>query len=128
MHADLRLRQRADQLLATLGLQTRHFNALAMVDQVGPCPQQELAHQLGVTEPAILQVVDDLEDQGLVERQRDQHDRRRYALRLSDAGEARLARARRTVDAVQGELVHLLGEDDFRELQDLLARLLRHSS
>lgn len=124
VHADLRLRRRVDQVLGAVGMQMRHFGALATVDQLGPCTQQELANQIGVTEAAVVQVIDDLQDQGLIERQRDVSDRRRYALRLTDGGRARLARARRAVDAVHAKVVDLLGEDGERELRDLLGKLL----
>ncbi len=55
-------------------------------------------------------VVDDLENLGLIERQRDPGDRRRYALRLTDRGRAKLAEANE-VDAVRAEVVDVLGED-----------------
>lgn len=123
IHADLRLRRHGDQVLSAIGMQMRHFAALALVDETGPCTQQELAHRLGMTEAAVVQVVDDLQEQGLVERQRDPGDRRRYALRLTDDGDARLAKARQAVDAVHGEVVELLGPDGDQELRDLLSRL-----
>lgn len=124
IHADLRLHRRGDQVLAPVGLQMRHFGALAAVAQIGPCTQQELAHQLGVTETAIVQVVDELAEPGLVERDRDARDRRRYALLLSEAGQARLATARRELDTVHAEVIELLGEDGDTELRQLLTRLV----
>jgi DNA-binding MarR family transcriptional regulator len=124
IHADLRLRRHGDHALAEMGLQTRHFGALATVDQIGPCTQQELAGQLGVTEATMVQVVDDLQEQGLIERRRNRRDRRRYALVLTDGGRAKLAVARRAVDAVHAEVLDLLGEDGDKELRDLLVKLV----
>jgi DNA-binding MarR family transcriptional regulator len=124
IHADLRLHRRGDQVLTPTGLQMRHFGALATVAQRGPCTQQELAHQLGVTETAMVQVVDELHGQGLVERDRDPRDRRRYALLLSGDGQARLAAARRALDPVHAEVTELLGEDGDAELRHLLAKLV----
>jgi DNA-binding MarR family transcriptional regulator len=124
IHADLRLHRHADQVLAKLGMQMRHFGALTTVAQIGPCPQQDLAHRLSVTETAIVQIVDDLQGQGLVERQRDPRDRRRYALRLTDDGRGRLTRARRALDAVHARVVERLGEHGDEELRGLLEQLL----
>lgn len=124
IHADLRLHRRGDQVLAPVGLQMRHFGALAAVAEIGPCTQQELANQLAVTETAMVQVVDELHEQGLIERDRDPRDRRRYALVLSGAGQARLTVARRELDKVHAEVIELLGEDGDGELRDLLKRLV----
>lgn len=124
IHADLRLRRRGDQVLAAVDMQMRSFSALAMVDQIGPCTQQELAIQLGLTETAMVQVIDDLQGQGLVERERDPRDRRRYALRLTDQGKTTLARSHQAVDEVRAEVIDLLGVDGDTELRDLLGKLL----
>jgi DNA-binding MarR family transcriptional regulator len=124
IHADLRLRRRGDQVLTQVGLQMRHFSALVALEQTGRCTQQELAAQLGVTEAAMVQVIDDLQRQGLVERQRDPRDRRRYALLLTEPGKARLAQAQDVVEEVRAEVVELLGAQGDQELRDLLARMV----
>jgi DNA-binding MarR family transcriptional regulator len=117
------LRRRADDALAELGLAARHFGALAVLDEHGPCPQSELAAQLGVTEASAVPIVDDLEQRGLVSRARDRTDRRRYALELTPAGRDRFDAARGCFDALQTELRATLGEDGDAELRRLLAAL-----
>jgi DNA-binding MarR family transcriptional regulator len=119
-----RMRQRGERALAPLGIEPRHFGALAILDASGPSPQQHLARQLGLSGPAIVQLVDELEQAGLVERRRNPSDRRQYALRLTDAGRARLRRAREAADAVQAEVAAQLGEAGDRELRALLRKLL----
>lgn len=55
----------------------------------GPPPIAEtgaLAHELGVADPTISDALATLRKKGLVERERHAHDRRRYQLRLTDAG------------------------------------------
>ena len=123
-HAHHRLRERGDRALAPLGVEPRHFGALAALDQLGPVPQRRLAHELGVSDPMVVGIVDELERAGLVERERNRADRREYALRLTTAGRARLAEARVAVDAVQDEVTARLGEAGDRELRALLRKLL----
>ncbi len=125
IHADLRLRRRAEQELAAVGLQQRHFAALATLEQIGrPCTQQELAHQLNVHDAAMVTVVDDLEEQKLVVRGRDRRDRRRYALKVTEEGHTALAKARAAMSVIKAEVVGLLGADGDQELRDLLAKLV----
>jgi len=79
---------------------------------------------MGVTEPAAAQIVDELVSLGLVTRGRDPHDRRRYALELTDLGRARLALLRDTTRRLRSEVRALLGPDGERELRALLTKLL----
>lgn len=118
------VRARHDEALAALDLHTRHFGALAALDELGPCTQQQLADELGVTETAAVQIVDDLERSDLVSRRRDPRDRRRYALELTPAGRERFAAARRAVDAVEAELRATLGSGDYADVRALLIKLL----
>src|SRR6266536_3427934 len=119
-----RARQRAEEALAPLGIEPRHFGAMAVLDASGPSPQRHLAAQLGLSGPAIVQLVDELERAGLVERRRNPSDRRSYALRLTPAGRERFQRARQAMDGVQAELAAPLGEAGDRELRTLLGKLL----
>lgn len=124
VHAHFRVRQRSEQALAPLGVEPRHFGVLAVLDELGPSPQQRLARELGVSGPAIVAVVDSLEQAGLVERQRNPDDRREYALRVTAKGDRRYRQARAAADAIQDELATQLGDAEDRELRALLRKLL----
>lgn len=119
------LRPRGDQALAASGLQMRHFGALATLDEVQPCTQQQLARRVGLTEPAMVQVIDALQGEGLVERRRSPEDRRRHALHVTDLGRTWLRQARQALDAIEADVVAILGEADHQELHRLLRKLLR---
>jgi len=119
-------RRRQDDAMAAVGVQTRHFSALAVLSTAGPCSQQQLAHQLGITEPAVVLIVNELVAANLVHRGRDQHDRRRYSLGLTAAGCERFATARPAYEAVQAEVDATLGEGGAAELRRLLTKLLNN--
>src|ERR1700745_2621071 len=53
--------------------------------------QRELADALGMHAPRLVALIDDLEDRGLVARERDPDDRRNYAISLTDEGRRALA-------------------------------------
>ncbi|MEV0590379.1 MarR family winged helix-turn-helix transcriptional regulator [Nonomuraea cavernae] len=122
--AHYRLRRMGDALLAGSGLRTRHFGSLTAIDELGPCPQQRFAQHLDITEPAAAQVVDELVQLGLVARGRDPHDRRRYALELTDLGRQRLVVVHDALDRLQAEILDVLGAAAERELRALLGKLL----
>jgi len=125
--AHFRLRRRGGELLAGTGLRTRHFGSLAAIQELSPCPQQQLARRMGVTEPAAAQIVDELVSLGLVTRGRDPRDRRRYALELTDLGRERAVLLRETVRRLQSEVTDILGADGERELRTLLGKLVAPS-
>ncbi|SFE77451.1 DNA-binding transcriptional regulator, MarR family [Actinacidiphila alni] len=118
------VRRRIEDALTDVGLQARHFGALTVLAD-DACSQQLLARRLGISEQAILQIVDDLESAGRVVRERDPADRRRYALRLTDAGRTALATARRAVEAAEADMGRTLGTEGRAELKALLTKLLR---
>jgi DNA-binding MarR family transcriptional regulator len=118
------VRRRIEDALTDVGLQARHFGALTVLAD-GPCSQQQLARRLGISEQAILQIVDDLENAGRVVRERDPQDRRRYALRLTDAGQQALGTARQVVETAEAEMGTTLGADGRAELKALLIKLVR---
>lgn len=122
--AHYRLRRLGDHLLEEYGLRTRHFGLLPALDRLAPCPQQRLARYLHLTEPATASLVEELVRAGIVDRGQDPHDRRRYALRLTDLGRARLPAVRDALRDFERDVEAALGPDGARDLRGLLAKLL----
>jgi DNA-binding MarR family transcriptional regulator len=119
-----RLHRRADEFLTETGINTRHFAAFTVLDEVGAVPQQELAGHLGIAESAAVVIVDDLEQEDLVARKRDARDRRRYALELTAAGRERMGQARRALHGLRAEMHAALGHGGAEELRKLLVKAL----
>jgi DNA-binding MarR family transcriptional regulator len=99
------------------GLPPATLTALAVIDRAGPLTLGELAAEEQVSPPTITKLVDSLEARGLVERVRDEADRRVCRVRIAPRGRRRLeaSRTRRTAwlatqlrDATAEELDHLL--------------------
>ena len=98
-----------------------------------PASNKALAEQVGVSVAATSRMVDGLAERGLVERERDEDDKRACRLRLTSAGRRRfLAFRRESEEVLQGPLAELkaaeLGEaeaalgrllDSFRESNEL---------
>lgn len=105
----------------------RHPSELAVltaVEAFGPASQRVLGERLAINRTVMVQLVDRLEREGLVVRNRDPHDRRSYALVLSDKGRAELKRLDTAADAHTACLTHNLTASQRRRLNRSLSALL----
>ncbi len=110
--------------LAPLRVEPRHFGVLTVLDATGPVPQSELARALGVSGASVVQMVDDLEDLGLVERRRLPTDRRTQVLHVLPEGERVLAQAREIAAPLVGSRLPPLNKKQTDRLVALLVRLV----
>jgi DNA-binding MarR family transcriptional regulator len=96
---------------------------LGLVSASPTISQQELARRLGMLPSRLVAFVDDLEQRGLVQRVRDEVDRRRNSLRLTDAGRAALATIGRVAREHEAALTAALSEREREQLTKLLTRI-----
>jgi DNA-binding MarR family transcriptional regulator len=105
-----------------------HFAILASLDEFGPTSQKEISDRLRFDPSDLVGFVDWLEKAGLVERRRDERDRRRYALELTAAGRRSLDARAQSAERLNAELFGSLTRDQRRELHDLLLRAVASRS
>ena len=89
----------------------------------GPVPQAEIGRRLGISGASVVQLVDDLEARGLVERRRLEWDRRTQVLHLLPAARPRCWRRRRR--NAEEMLAVRLGNLDVRQIKRLVLLLQR---
>lgn len=77
---------RVESHLSQIGLSVSQFGALEALHHLGPLYQKDLASKILKSTGNITMVVDNLEKRGLVERTRDEKDRRHYAVRITKKG------------------------------------------
>ena len=106
--------------LAPLDLLPPHYGALTALQALGPVSQVRLARSLGVSGAHMVQIVDDLEDRGLVVRRRQESDRRAQVLHLREGVEEVLAQA---TEVGQEPADQVLGVLSQRENNRLIALL-----
>lgn len=85
--------------------------------------QQDLAGRLGMLPSRLVAFVDDLEQRGLVQRVRDEADRRRNSLQLTQAGRAALATIGKAAREHEAALCAALSEREREQLARLLGRI-----
>jgi DNA-binding MarR family transcriptional regulator len=117
------------RLIGTLddqGLRLPHLGVLSCLAEFGPAAQRDLSMRLRIDASDLVSVLDDLERDGLVRRERDPRDRRRYAVTLTLAGSARLARRMAVTKQMDDLLFEPLTEQERAQLHSLLVRTYAH--
>lgn len=116
------LRAKALERLTPVGLDPRDFGILSALDALQPCSQNQLAARMGISPPAAVTWLEDLETRGLVSRDRNRADRRLYDVRLTPQGAQRLTAARHIASGLERDVAASLG-DRYPPLRRLLLKL-----
>jgi len=112
------------EALAPLDLEPRDLGALTALQALGPVPQTELARALGVSGAHLVQIADDLERVGAVERRRSPEDRRTQVLHPLPASAPLLAAAHAAALGVSEPWTAALPPTRLARLRRLLVRLV----
>ena len=103
------------------------FAVLTVLDQRPGASQRELGRVLDLDRSTIADLVTRMVRRGLIERERDQDDRRRNVLQLTPAGRDELAHLRPRVEAIEPTLTAGLRPGERDELRRLLYRILEQA-
>lgn len=106
-----------------LDLDPRHVVLLRLVAAKEGRSQQALGEQMRLPPSRMVSFVDELEDQGLLERRSDPGDRRVRALYLTDAGRRTLDRVMRVAAEHEEHMCASLGGAEREQLIALLSRI-----
>ena len=138
----------ADQALEPLGIGVRHFalltflthEAVAEADSIhealtgraasgaaAALSQQAIGEALRIDRTTMVALVDDLEQLGLVRRERNPADRRAYMIRLTSEGAELQRRAEEALNGEAEKFFQPLSENERVGLRDQLVRLVEHS-
>jgi len=115
-----------DQALASYeetGLHPYHYAIMLVLDEGSADTQGSIADALGYDRGQLVGLLDELQDQGLVERQRDPNDRRRHLVRMTPEGTKALRRLRALAQRNEDEFLDPLSEEERAQLHELLMRL-----
>lgn len=116
----------ASDSFGEVGARGYHYRILAALDEFGVASQAELGRRCNMDRSDVVAAINELAEQGFVERTPDPDDRRRNIVTLTAAGDGQLRRMDRALDKVQDDLLGPLPAEDRQTLTRLLARLLTH--
>ena len=109
---------------AQIGLTLKQLYTLIALRDRGELPQQMLCDLLHTTQNTVVAWLNELEDAGLIERNRDPDDRRKHNVAITAAGGAALDRAETELRRMEDEVLAGLTSDERTQLRKLLAKAL----
>ncbi len=107
-----------------IGISQRHYLALHFISGPEGLPQQQLSESLWIDANNTVLLLNELEREDLIRRERDPTDRRRHRVLLTETGARRLAEARRRRETLEDEVLAALDLDEREALHQLLAKAL----
>jgi DNA-binding MarR family transcriptional regulator len=116
-------KERAMAAYEETGLHPYHHAVMLVLDEGTRDTQGSIADALGYDRGQLVGLLDELEEQGLVERKRDPNDRRRHLVRLTPEGKKSLRRLRALAGRLDDEFLTPLSDDERQALHGLLLRL-----
>lgn len=110
-----------NQAVGDLGITEARWSVMLHLVKVGEgCTQQVLADELAIEMPSLTRTLNQLQEQGLIERRRDPNDRRVHALWFTPAGHQRVADMRVHVEQVRKKIYAGLSDTQLDAFAEVL--------
>jgi DNA-binding MarR family transcriptional regulator len=107
-------------------LRMPHLMVLATLEWFGPAAQKDISRRLRIDASDLVSVLDDLEERKLVERRRDERDRRRYLVTMTTPGASALHSRMVTARKLNDILLAPLSQEERDRLHEMLVRIYQH--
>jgi DNA-binding MarR family transcriptional regulator len=114
---------RVRRAIRPLGITAHQYLVLTQLAHLGLTSQSALASALGLDASNLATTISELLDRDLVDRCRDEADRRRYAVTLAPAGAKLLRKADAAIATSEGDLLAALEPSQQDQLHTLLRRI-----
>ena len=118
------LSARSIAVSAPHGLPTGSLTVLALIAANPGSSQTALANRAGLNKSTLVGIVDDLEQRGLIERDRAASDRRRYQVSVTPEGDKAMRELFALVDRQERDIRDAFGGRDMTALLELLDRAI----
>lgn len=123
-HTQLRFQEIQRQVLSPLGLDGRLLAVLIVAGHGAPCQQSHLAETLGVDRTTMVDLVDQLETSGWVQRRPDPDDRRARLVHLTPQGRKAQAAGTAASNEIEHQFLSALPSADQRAFRRMLKSLI----
>jgi len=114
------LLQRVSASLKPSGLTVQEYGLLRIISIEGPVTQNAFAAKWAIDRTTVTEIVDGLEQRGVIIRLKSKTDRRYNELHLTPSGKKLLARVVKIVDKANAEFLQPLDDREWQLLRDSL--------
>jgi DNA-binding MarR family transcriptional regulator len=111
-----------------IGMRLKQLIALDHLRDNDSCLQAVLGQTLMLDPNNCVLLLNELDENGYVQRRRDPADRRRHIVEITPAGVTALEEAEHKLETLEGEVLGNLDQDERVQLHDLLAKAMRDQS
>jgi DNA-binding MarR family transcriptional regulator len=118
---ELAARSQIDEIVRPVGLTATQYTALTVLERHDNMSSAQLARYSFVTSQSMADLITALGDRGLIERHRDNADRRRLVVSLTDAGRAMLDRCRDQIAELEASMLYGLSAAQRKAFRETLA-------
>jgi DNA-binding MarR family transcriptional regulator len=105
------------------GFNPYSYAVLAVLAEGAKETQATIADTLDLDRSQMVGILDELEERGLIERRRDQTDRRRHMVSITPAGKKQIAKMRTMIKELEDSFLVSLDDDERATMQDFLQRI-----
>lgn len=112
------------QRFEVMGLRQSLYSILLIVSENPGLKQQEVGQTLSIQQPNLVSLINELSEEGLIERTVNADDRRSYSLYLTTAGRQRLAQANRAHTENERRLAEAVAPLTVEQFRAALLRIL----
>ncbi|MGA0602049.1 MarR family winged helix-turn-helix transcriptional regulator [Caulobacter sp. KR2-114] len=127
-HATRQREMAFDAALADVGLNINRLRTLSVIQRLNGCTMKDLARLTAIDRTTLTRAVDQLVEQGLVERSTPAGDRRKVQMCLSPEGEAFYREATQLIDDFNRRALAGVGRRQQVELLQVLNTVIRNIS
>jgi DNA-binding MarR family transcriptional regulator len=120
------LKDRTVEAFEETDLTPYHHAVLVLLEEEPQETQAAIADSLGYDRSHLVELLDELEEGGLVERKRNPLDRRRHLVSLTPEGKKAASRLRPLVKRLEDEFLAPLTPEERETLHEFLLRLAKH--
>lgn len=118
-------RTQTEQELTMLDLELRHVHVLLAVEHNGASSQRQLGELLGIDRTTMVTLVDQLEERGLLTRERNPRDRRAWHVQVTERGQSTSEWASKMLVASEARALSELTSHQRETLTKLLLKATR---
>jgi DNA-binding MarR family transcriptional regulator len=115
--------ERFGERLKPLNISRSHAGILRIIEKMQMCNQLSLSKRLGILPSRMVALIDELAEKGLVERRRNEKDRRNLEILLTDEGNRMMKKLSKVAAQHDQEICAVLTDEEYETLVTLCRKI-----